>query len=230
MTDATGTPGGTHDASLADEIDARLRALPERGVTAMRRIRREYSTRLRDEPATAVLAVALALVHRQRWVAYELIYHHPGGLGALDTTSVERLGRGIDDWGSVDAFGCALSGPAWRVGRLPDAVVQGWAASPDRWWRRAALVTTVPLNLRSRGGTGDAGRTLDICARLVADRDDMVVKALSWALRALAVVEPAAVAEFLRVHDDALAARVRREVRNKLETGLKNPGSTLRGR
>jgi 3-methyladenine DNA glycosylase AlkD len=49
----------------------------------------------------------------------------------------------------------------------------------------------------------------------------MVVKALSWALRALAVWDAAAVRAFLDAHGGGLAARVRREVRRKLETGRK---------
>jgi 3-methyladenine DNA glycosylase AlkD len=215
--------GVSTTAGLAEEIDRRIRALPERGVEPVRRVRREYSTRLRDVPAGEVLALAQELVERHRWVGYELLYHHPGGLASLGVDEVERLGRGMDDWGSVDAFGCYVSGPAWRHGRITDEVVRGWAASPDRWWRRAALVSTVALNLRSRGGTGDTGRTLDICGRLASDRDDMVVKALSWALRALVVWDAGAVRAFLEAHDDVLAARVRREVRSKLDTGLKHP-------
>ena len=58
---------------------------------------------------------------------------------------------------------------------------------------------------------------------LVADHEDMVVKAMSWALRQLVVHDPDAVREFLEEHKDVLAARVKREVRNKLTTGLKNP-------
>jgi 3-methyladenine DNA glycosylase AlkD len=58
---------------------------------------------------------------------------------------------------------------------------------------------------------------------LVADRDDMVVKALSWALRELAKRDPKAVRGFVATHGEALAARVRREVSAKLTTGLKNP-------
>lgn len=46
---------------------------------------------------------------------------------------------------------------------------------------------------------------------------------LSWALRALVVHDPEAVEAFLVEHEDVLAARVKREVRNKLTTGLKNP-------
>jgi hypothetical protein len=178
--------------ALAAEIDDRIRALPAPSTEAVRRVRRDYSRRLRSVPPEQVLALALVLVDRRRWVAYELVSFHPGGLACLDAGRVERLGRGLDGWAAVDAFGCIVAGPAWRLGRVPDTTIQGWAASADRWWRRAALVSTVPLNLRSRGGTGDTGRTLDICGRLVDDRDDTVVKALSWALRALAPWDPVA--------------------------------------
>jgi 3-methyladenine DNA glycosylase AlkD len=121
----------------------------------------------------------------------------------------------------VDAFGRYISGPAWQRRLIPDGAVHRWAGSGDRWWRRAALVSTVPLNLRAAGGKGDADRTLEVCRRLVADRDDMVVKAMSWALRALVVWDRDAVRAFLDEHGDVLAARVRREVSSKLETGLK---------
>ena len=62
-----------------------------------------------------------------------------------------------------------------------------------------------------------------IAEQLASDRDDMVVKALSWALRELIHWHPTAVADFLERHDQSLASRVKREVRNKLATGLKNP-------
>jgi 3-methyladenine DNA glycosylase AlkD len=221
-------PADLDPDALAIEIDRRVRMVPAPAIQPIRAVRRAYSKRLRAVPAEAVVALAMALVDRQRWVAYELLYHHPGGLACLGVEEVERLGQGMQDWGSVDAFGCYISGPAWRQGHLPDAVIRGWAASPDRWWRRAALVSTVPLNLRSRGGTGDTDRTLDICQRLVADRDDMVVKALSWALRQLVVWDPDAVRRFLEANDGVLAPRVRREVRNKLETGLKNTSRQAR--
>ena len=210
-------------ASLATEIDRRIRELPDQRTESIRRIRREFSAQLRGASAGDVLALAQTLVERQRWVAYELLYHHPSGLSVLDIEQVERLGRGIDSWGAVDAFGRYISGPAWQQGLIPDDAVHRWTLSGDRWWRRAALVSTVPLNLRSAGGSGDAKRTLEVCRRLAWDRDDMVVKALSWALRALVIWDPDAVRAFLHAHGDELAARVRREVHSKLETGLKNP-------
>ena len=104
-----------------------------------------------------------------------------------------------------------------------------WAGSSDRWWRRAALVSTVALNMRSQGGQGDIPRTLCICRILAGDQDEMVAKALSWALRELVVHDAGAVQEFLGEHDKILEARVKREVKNKLGTGLKNPRSKAKG-
>jgi 3-methyladenine DNA glycosylase AlkD len=62
-----------------------------------------------------------------------------------------------------------------------------------------------------------------VCTGLLDDRDDMVVKAMSWALRELAKRNPRAVRTFLSEHGDRLAARVRREATNKLTTGRKSP-------
>lgn len=44
------------------------------------------------------------------------------------------------------------------------------------------------------------------------DRDQMVVKALSWALRALQKQDPTAVRQFVREHEAALPRLVVREV------------------
>ncbi len=175
-----------------------------------------------------MLGTAYALLERfgHRFVALELVRFHPEALAAVRTPQLRRLGRGLDGWAAVDTFSCLVAGHAWRAGQVPDAEIHRWARSRDLWWRRAALVATVPLNLKSHGGAGDARRTLAVCRLLVDDRDDMVVKALSWALRVLSEREPGVVDAFVAQKGDALAARVRREVGNKLRTGLKNPVRT----
>jgi 3-methyladenine DNA glycosylase AlkD len=68
---------------------------------------------------------------------------------------------------------------------------------------------------------------LAICRRLAGDRDDIVEKATSWALRVLSQRDRPAVARFMAEMGEGLAARVRREVRNKLASGLKTPRKTL---
>jgi 3-methyladenine DNA glycosylase AlkD len=174
-----------------------------------------------------VVRLAFELIKKSqfvyRWFAYELIEHHREALKSLRANELEKLGQGIDSWYAVDTFACTLSGHAWRETQITDSVVRRWAKSRDFWWRRAALVSTVPLNNTARGGTGDTKRTLAICEMLIDDREDMVVKALSWALRELAKKDKASVQRFVRHHSERLAPRVLREVRNKLTTGLKNP-------
>jgi len=70
---------------------------------------------------------------------------------------------------------------------------------------------------------GDLDRTLNMCRKVVSDRDDMIVKALSWVLREMIQYDRHAVESFVAEYEPQLAARVKREVRNKLTTGLKNP-------
>jgi 3-methyladenine DNA glycosylase AlkD len=207
---------------LLAHIEAKLRALPNPKVEPVRRIRRYVSQKLIKAPPRDVLALALELLVRggwpQRCVAYELVSHHKPTLASLGPSELERLGKNLDSWGAVDTFACYLSGPAWRDGQIPDELVHQWARFPDRWWRRTALVSTVALSR-----AGHSRQTLRVCRMLLTDRDDMVVKALSWALRELAKRDPAAVLDFLDRHSKVVAARVLREVRNKLTTGLKNP-------
>jgi 3-methyladenine DNA glycosylase AlkD len=159
----------------------------------------------------------------ERWFAFELIAHHNEAQQAIHMKDVAAFGRGIAGWGEVDSFCCYIAGPAWRMRKISNATVGRWARSKDRWWRRAALVSTVPLNSRMRGGSGDTARTLDVCRRLVDDRDDMVVKALSWALRELSKRDRSAVESFVQKNAHRLSPRVIREVHNKLSTGVKNP-------
>jgi 3-methyladenine DNA glycosylase AlkD len=134
-----------------------------------------------------------------------------------------RLSRGVQHRGDIDSFACFITGPEWRAGRVSDARVRKWTQSRDWVWRRVAAVSTVPLNSRARRGTSDARRTLKICRALLADRHDLVQKALSWALRELAKRDPGSVRRFLAANRNRVSARVRRELENKLATGRKQP-------
>jgi 3-methyladenine DNA glycosylase AlkD/uncharacterized protein (DUF952 family) len=212
--------------SLAAELAARLGAGEARGLTELRKLRRSHSRALRKAPAALVLELGTALVASgapgARVFASELVRDHPTALAEIGLRDLKRMAGELASWSDVDVFGCTISGQAFRDGSLSEAEILRWARSRDRWWRRAALVSTVPLNVKAQGGEGDAKRTLRICRALVADGDDMVVKGLSWALRALAERDPAAVRRFVESHEDELAARVLREVRTKLRTGRKN--------
>jgi 3-methyladenine DNA glycosylase AlkD len=214
-------------AQIAARLNTEIEALPVKNTPNVRAIRRRYTRELKHAPAAFILDLARELLrtYGHRWVACELVRDHRAAFRSIGEAELEQLGQGIDSWSSVDSFARTLAGPAWLHEQVSDDLIHRWARSDDRWWRRAALVSTVALNVRSRGGMGDVPRTLAVCRLLVDDHDDMVVKAMSWALRELVVHDPEAVRAFLSAHDRVLAARVKREVTNKLTTGLKNPGS-----
>jgi 3-methyladenine DNA glycosylase AlkD len=224
------------------EVALRKEAIPERGEYAsryfptemqilgvpapeLRKVVGRLHLELKGESPGRVVEMAFSLkamgIHECRQVAYELLDRRRDARSLLGIRKVRALGKGNDNWASVDGFSVFVSGPVWREGRIPDGEVLAWAASRDRWWRRTALVSTVPLNMRSRGGTGDATRTLRVCQALVSDRDPMVAKALSWALRALVGVNRKAVERYLEVNNADLPSLVKREVRTKLQTGRK---------
>jgi hypothetical protein len=188
---------------------------------------RALRAHVRGRDGAAVLGLAKRLaatgIREPLHLAWGLVDRRPDALARITAADLRALERGLDNWAAVDTFSVGVLGRAWLLGRVTDAAVARRARSRDLWIRRSALVATVPLNQRSRGGKGDRRRTLAVCALLLDDREDMVVKALSWALRELAKREPAAVRAFLARHGDRVAARARREVGNKLRTGLKNP-------
>jgi 3-methyladenine DNA glycosylase AlkD len=214
---------------MTARIETRIHQLPVRDTQNIRRARREFSKEISSAGAREVIKLGLKLINKGnflfRFIAYELVCDHREARGSLTAKTLQQLGSGINSWESVDTFALYISGPAWREHRAPDSLIRRWARAKDRWWRRAALVSTVPLNSKARGGSGDSPRTLMICQLLVEDHDDMVEKALSWALRELAKRDPGSTREFLSRNNNVLGARVLREVRNKLTTGLKNPRS-----
>jgi len=210
---------------LAREILSRLNQLSVPNTAAVRAVRREFSHRIADMPPESVVKLTLMLLTSGsdllRFFSYELVNRHRPTLDQLTADDLLKLGKGINSWASVDCFAMYLSGPSWGKGRVSDKTIATWARSQDCWWRRAALVSTVTLS--RRGTSEDLRRATSICALLVADREDTVVKALSWALREIAKKHPKEARSFLAEHGHALAARVLREVNNKLKTGVKTP-------
>lgn len=204
---------------FAKTIAKHLDLLPPGSRTDdVRNIRKYYSRLYRKAPPETLLEIAEHLFFNEgyRFVPYELIYYHPGAIALLNTDKVQALSEGINRWDSADIFAQFISGPAWKQGVIGDDLIEKWIVSPNFWYRRIAVVSTIYLD-------GDPERMLKYAALLVDDHEDMIVKALSWVLRRAIRYDRAGVEQFLADHKRQLAARIKREVRNKLDTGLKNP-------
>jgi len=155
-------------------------------------------------------------------IACEIIGKKSAVLKEICTKDFERLIVNLDNWASVDALGVYVLGSAWRLNIIEDSYIHLLLASENIWCRRLAIVSTVALNQRSYGASGDAARTLTVCKEVLDCREDMIVKALSWALRKLSVCNKNAVLEFTEKYQSRLASRVIREVKHKVEKGTKN--------
>jgi len=155
-------------------------------------------------------------------MAFEMIGRNKKLLNALLYEDLPDLGRNLDNWASVDHYSVGIYGVLWRKGVVKDSDIDRLLNSENYWERRVAVVSTVALNLKSRGGTGDTPRTISVCERVVDERHDMIQKALSWALRELSKSDRDSVTEFMEQNESRLARRVIREVTHKLNFGTKN--------
>lgn len=194
-------------------------------VPELKVVIKDVASRLKKESPREVVLFIKALsgsgIFEYRQLAYEVLEKHKGAMASLTLKDVTELSSGMDNWVLVDTFSGMIAGPLWRDGQLPDSFIHKWLGSENRWERRAAVVCTVALNQKARGGGGDPERTLKICEAVAADKDDMVAKALSWALRELAKRDEKPVKDFIAEYEAVLPKRVLREVRNKLNTGKK---------
>ena len=155
-------------------------------------------------------------------IAYEILGRDKKLMKEISSEDIKDLDKHQDNWVSVDTYSALILGVGWREAKISDEEILQKTKSDDYWIRRQALVATLGWNQKARGGSGNTEKTLMICELFVNDHEDMITKALSWALRELSKTDHQSVTEFMKKHDQHLAGRVRREVWNKLETGLKN--------
>jgi 3-methyladenine DNA glycosylase AlkD len=198
------------------------------GVTNpnLKMVLREVKAQTRDYTVDEKLQLAKSLIQadvfEMQQMAYEYLDANKKVLKSLTKKDIEDLGKNLDNWVSVDYYAALVVGFAWREKLIGIERIKKYFTSDNYWIRRIALVATVSLNQKARGGTGDSEQTLEICKLAVDDHQDMITKALSWALRELAKVDKDPVLDFMNKYRDRLHRRVVREVTSKLETGRKN--------
>jgi len=112
------------------------------------------------------------LAHWQRWLARDL----------------------AGNWATTDAICGALIGPTLAGHPEAARAMDRWARHRNVWVRRAAIVGLIPL--ARRGGALD--RVYAIARRLHGDREDLIQKAVGWALREAGKTDPARLERYLR--------------------------------
>jgi 3-methyladenine DNA glycosylase AlkD len=120
-------------------------------------------------------------------------------LMAADIGLLEELLRTSGTWALVDSLSADVAGSL--VERYPEltAVLDRWAADPDFWIRRSAMLALlIPL----RRGDGDFDRFARYADHMLEEREFFIRKAIGWVLRETAKRRPELVAQWLtpRVH------------------------------
>ena len=177
---------------------------------------------LRPLPERERLDIARALwreeVYDLRIAAARLVARLPATLDAEIWRFVTERMSDLDGWAVADNFADA-AGP--RLIAVPARLdeVELWTANPHLWTRRASLVFTLDW---MRAGLPPE-RMLGWAARLVADREWFIQKAIGWWLRELGKRDPARVRAWLDAHGGALKAFARREAEKYLASPPRKP-------
>lgn len=158
----------------------------------------------------------------ERAVAILLLERYKRRIPQLEWDHFDRWRKLLDNWGLTDGLGTLVFSP-WLAADFAGRRDHLWflIGESDVWSRRLALVGTVHLNRTHTTFIPDV--TFGLIDRVKHERDPMITKAVSWALRELIRTDKPGVARYLDDNRSTLASLVVREVTNKLRTGLKTP-------
>ncbi len=176
-----------------------------------------------DQKIELAIGLTQTHYHECHHLAYYYLEKEKEALKSLSVNDAEKLAACLDNWVLVDTYCTFILGVLWRIETIDDAYIHKLLNTDDLWKRRCAVVSTIALNQASRGGKGDTKRTIEVCKAVIDDHRPMIIKALSWALRVLIRRDKKAVEAFMRIYGPRIHNQVKREVKNKLKTGLKNP-------
>jgi 3-methyladenine DNA glycosylase AlkD len=178
-----------------------------------------------DDLTTLAASLWSRPVFECRMAAQMLLIENPALLGPADIPLIEQFLREARTWALVDALTCDLMGPL--VERHPELtqVLDRWAADPDFWIRRSALLS---LLLPLRRGAGDFGRFSRYADQMLAEKEFFIRKAIGWVLRETAKKRPALVADWLEPRITQLSGVTLREALKPLPEPTRQTLQALR--
>ena len=128
------------------------------------------------------------------YVAIDLVRRHERMLPETSLHPLRDLAMNRPWWDTVDMWAQVIGRTALRH-RAWDADVATWAADPQLWVRRIALVFQV-----GRRDAVDLEILFAACEANLSDRDFFMRKGIGWGLRDAARTHPAEVRDFVERH------------------------------
>ena len=141
-----------------------------------------------------------------RYVGANLTRKHVAKLDPSHLPDVEHFIVTDSWWDTVDSLAAWTVGP--MVSRHPELVevMDQWIDDENLWLNRTAIIHQLGYKENT-----DAERLFRYCRRRADHTDFFVRKAIGWALRQHARVDPEAVRAFVTEHDDILSGLSKRE-------------------
>lgn len=190
-------------------------SMPYRGVSApgvktvVAEVVSGYPIEARDSWSEAAIRLWREADHREeRYVALGILGHSRYAQwrdSSMMPMYAELISTGAW-WDLVDQIASRLVGPVLLAERaVVTPVVRGWITSADMWLRRSSII----CQLGARDAI-DLGLLTDAIEANVADREFFIRKAIGWALRQHARLDPGWVQTFVDAHPQ-LSGLSRRE-------------------
>lgn len=169
-------------------------------VPAWRAIMRGFRPRFRALSLDQRLDLAEELfAEGEGWLGHSAIYVLALSARELEPKHFERLDRMAErftGWSHVDDVCISVLQPLLLAHRAETlSLLERWSRSPNRWKRRASVVTFV----RKIGASGEyTDEALRLCENLVFDREDLVRKGVGWALKDVMRRDPDRVLDYVK--------------------------------
>ena len=167
-----------------------------------------------DELGSAAKELMWLPEREYHYAAYDLVdrYRSTADESFLQTYAAELLTT-TPWWDTVDGLVTAMVSPLMKIWH-EDALMNQWSAAENRWLIRAAIG-----HQRGWKGATDVERVLELCDAHWAQREFFIAKAIGWALRDLARIDPLAVSEFLAQHSPVNRVAIR-EAQRGLQSAM----------
>jgi 3-methyladenine DNA glycosylase AlkD len=131
-----------------------------------------------------------------QYVGVDVLSTNIARLESRHLADIEELVTSKSWWDTVDGLAAWCVGGLVRVDRTLTSEMDRWIDSDDVWLARSAILH----QLRWGAGT-DADRLFDYALRRAGDSEFFVRKAIGWALRQYARIDPEAVRAFVTTHE-----------------------------
>ncbi|GGN73693.1 hypothetical protein GCM10011610_16450 [Nocardia rhizosphaerihabitans] len=171
-------------------------------VPATRKVAKQFATlplkqigELLDSPAHEERLAALLILNARFAAASKPRTRDDAARAEMVEFYLDAVRRGrVNNWDLVDASAEHIIGP-WLLDQ-DRALLFQLAQQDSLWERRVALLSTFAFIK-----AGDASTTLELAAKLLDDRRDLIQKALGWMLREVGKrADPAVLTGFLDVY------------------------------